>query len=476
MKTSKSPRVQWAAIAAFALTFAACQQKTDNLVVTTTPPAISDTAWIVPTDVATPTQPNFLDFGWQSFIALNWPGSGSYPGQPDTTANITNPGAASLPTTWLSWMMPEQVFLPLAAAPGTWTAPTVPLPTKLDPVSGKMLPVLGGLSKASAGTADGVFDEAASNRPLIDQYGNYVVFDERMNESEFTYINQNAYYNAQNQKNAVQATPSTFVGFPKTGQPANFNPPITLGDWAQFGATELKASWRILVQGKDNFSRYYTMQAYVELPNDSVGGPYTLGLVGLHILRLTPSTHATWYWATFEQVDNLTAPPSGTASFSNGTTTDCSTNGYSYEPAQIDYGKPLPSNPPVNVCRITPIPQAVAALNQSYQQKLAGTPWQYYQMVNTLNPDPSGPCAITVPVGGASINVCEMVNVTLETYTQVNTNCISCHQFGFPQGNVQPSDSGNLQIFTFLLGHAQSPASNATDTKRILGLIENRKK
>jgi hypothetical protein len=428
-----------------------------------TAPAIPDGAWMAPTDVDSPTQPNYLELGWQSFIAFNWPavtGSGAYPGQPDKNMNITNPAAAKSPTVWLTWMMPEQVFLPQAANPGLWNAPTVALPMKEDPVTGTMLPVIGGMSKFSAGANDDEFDEAFSNNPLIDQQGNYVFYDVRMNESEFTYLSLTSYYNARKQIDDVQANPTKFVPLPKTGKdlPPSV-PPTALNDWAQFGATEIKASWRILVDGKDNPSRYYTMRAYVALPDGTLGGPYSLGLVGFHILRLTPSTHATWFWATFEQVDNLAAPANYAASFNNGTTADCQQNGYSYKPESITYGSPLPKNPAVNVCRVTPIPATVAALNASYQRKLSGTPWQYYQMINTLNPMPGGPCAITNIPNGAAINACEMVNVTMETYTQVKTQCNSCHQLGFPQGNIRPADLGDLQIFTFLLGHAQKPDS-----------------
>ena len=67
----------------------------------------------------------------------------------------------------------------------------------------------------------------------------------------------------------------------------------------------MKAAWRILVTGKDDFSRFYTRQAYYETPDQKIVGPVTLGLVGLHVLRLTPSTGSTWFWASFEQVDNI---------------------------------------------------------------------------------------------------------------------------------------------------------------------------
>ena len=462
----------------FVLILSSCTSSPSTPTATVVTPAIPDGAWMAPTDVYSSTQPNYLELGWQSFIAFNWPavtGAKTYPGQPDKSMNITNPAAAKLPTVWLTWMMPAQVFLDRAKNPGTWETPAVSLPVKKDPTTGKMLPVIGGLNKPAAREPDydPDFDQASSNSPLIDQQDKYVVYDVRMNESEFTYLSLTEYYNAQKQINDVKA--GGFKPFPKTGKdlpsPAM---PTTLNDWAQFGATEIKASWRILVDGKDDFSRYYTMRAYVALPDGTTGGPYTLGLVGFHILRLTPSTGSTWFWATFEQVDNLDAPTDHTASFNNGSTADCQKEGYSYQPTPIYYATPLPQNLPVNVCRVTPIPATVAALNASYQKKLTGTLWQYYQMVNTLNPMPGGPCALTdPPLSGAAMNTCDMVNVTIETYTQVNTQCNSCHQFGFPKGVLeltpQPPDLGKLQIFTFLLGHAQDP--NSTNFRIKLPII-----
>jgi len=77
--------------------------------------------------------------------------------------------------------------------------------------------------------------------------------------------------------------------FPRTGSESTFNPPLP--KLAQFGATEVKASWRVLRPGVDDFSRYYTQTGYYVQPDGTTcEGPVTFGLVGLHILRLTPST------------------------------------------------------------------------------------------------------------------------------------------------------------------------------------------
>ena len=51
-------------------------------------------------------QPNFDYFGWQMFMALNWPADAS--GAP--TGTITDPALAAAPRVWESWPTVEDVF------------------------------------------------------------------------------------------------------------------------------------------------------------------------------------------------------------------------------------------------------------------------------------------------------------------------------------------------------------------------------
>ena len=60
--------------------------------------------------------------------------------------------------------------------------------------------------------------------------------------------------------------------------------------------------------------------------SDPPCGPVTVGLVGLHVLQLTPSTGSTWFWASFEQIDNVEVPadhPTGRPSFNPGPDGTC---------------------------------------------------------------------------------------------------------------------------------------------------------
>lgn len=439
----------------------------DNSIHVFGPVTIPSNGWQVPVDVSNsynPSRNDWLELGWETFIALSWPANSTgLAGQPDETVSITDFKIG--PTVWSTYLAKEQLFQPLAADPGTWASPTN------ETITLNGLPVLNGWSKKNP-DLDGEFNEAFSDAPLIDTRKNYVLFEIRMNEAEFTYVELNKYYDANMQKEAFMTNPSSFVPFPKTGKDIidpSTKQAIELPDWAQQGALEVKASWRILTSEDDN-SRYYTQEAYVMTPDKQTEGPYTLGLVGLHILRLTPMTGSTWFWATFEQVDNL-GELGHSASFYSSTLPEPGDGGYSYMPPKIVIGQPLPVNPtPVNVSRVFPIPGDVALANASYQGLLKDSVWKYYQMIEVQNPvDKNAIGATPVPHNpNAFSNTDRMANVTMETYEQIvpaNTNqststdqpqsCVNCHgQFGFPQG--APTTPSN-QIFTFLLGDAQSP-------------------
>ena len=435
--------------------------------------------WQLPVSVpANFTQDDWYDMGWETFIALNWPaqwsnwpatsadGSG---GQPDESASITT-ATTPYAAVWQTYLAPEQVFLAEGADPGSWSVPNNQLTTQVDPATGATLPVLGGFSKgvASSGEKSGEFNEATNN-PLIAQDGNFVNFEIRMNQSEFTYLTFYKYYDAVNQKNAT-ANGGTIQPIPKTGTESY----LSLPAWAQQGATEIKAAWRI-ISNTQFADRYFTMNAFRELPDGTVDGPHLFGLVGLHILRLTPNSGSTWFWATFEQVDNVrideSPVPTGlTPSFNPGTEPPYPTytQGFEYDggttpPPAVTSGQPLPDLNPVDTSFIAnAIQSGAVASNEKYLAMLPDTVWQYYQMIGVLNPAEAG-SQYTVPPFSNPTNSDQMVNTTMETYlqgTEANpVSCFTCHAGAIPAGaattNGYPAQPGN-QIFTFLLDDAQS--------------------
>jgi hypothetical protein len=305
--------------------------------------------------------------------------------------------------------------------------------------------------------------DEASGPPLIAQNGWYVTYDIRISQSEYTYIQQNGYYNGATQAQAEAK--NTFQPFPRTGQ--EFASPLPSP--AQFGALEVKSAWRVLDPVKDKavISRYYTQTGYFLQPDGvTCQGPTLFGLVGLHVLRLTPTTPATWFWATFEQVDNVNSPPGNpeppTLAKANTPNGNCGT------PPPYNVAPPVPtgnipwsgSNAPVNVCQVTNISSAVAQVNQNWQSNLAGTVWANYQMIDTINPSVSGGPQNPIPISNANVNTNILANTSMETYVQGSgpgngQSCMDCHAFAQPQG-AQGKTSAN-QIFTFVLGNAATP-------------------
>lgn len=444
---------------------------------------LGPSAWTVPVDVnANPTQTDYYNFAWQSFIAVNWPALPSTTtalAQPDTTKTIgATTNGAMIPTVWLLYRDLATAMLAGAANPGGWATLQPPPPTGCatappnSVVQGFQPMLLDMLSKFSKFPSE---VNQATNNPLIDQQGWYAVFDVRLDQSEYTFIQQNGYYNAANQINAFIPPNQGIQPFPRNGQEKYFNPPLP--SYAQYGSLEVKAAWRVLNPQTDILSRYYTQTGYFLQPDGATcEGPVTFGLIGLHILRLTPSTPGTWFWSTFEQVDNVAVPsgiqrPNGTPltpslAQPNTPNGNC-TASYNVAPPSVTGNIPWDNlNQPVNVCQVTyPIPTPVQQVNQSWQNQLQGTPFAFYQLDNTLNPVTAGSQGYEFPpindpndlVGNNTL-----ANTSMETYFQEpGQSCLSCHGYGQPDGAPQPL-TGTNQIFTFLLGNADvAPTATA---------------
>ncbi|MFC6979934.1 hypothetical protein [Microbulbifer taiwanensis] len=105
----------------------------------------------------------------------------------------------------------------------------------------------------------------------------------------------------------------------------------------------------------------------------------------------------------------------------------------------------------VNVSRVTPIPRDVQLVNHKYQSLLRDSVWSYYQLIGTQNKnlrEPNRHLGPGIP-GPQHSNVQNLVNTTLETYTQKGFSCARCHLNAFPQGcrAFRPT-SGALKICT----------------------------
>ena len=377
---------------------------------------------------------------WQMFLALNWPTSDE--GQPAPSITDLKFG----PPHWTLWQTSSQIYRVDGKRPtacGTVPAGTallesvarqpapllrgLPLMRKPGNVKPRSVLLLGNLSAVGNMSVldlkSGETHQAFSG-PLIDQNGNFVLYDIAMDPHEVQYVCDNRIYNINGQ-----------IDFTKTHNKLDFPSGTDRVNWS--GATELKFAWKIIDTAKGDLpSRFFTMPATIP---DADGGTrqVTVGLVGMHIGHKSLSSPQ-WIWATFEQVDNLVgnpmAHPAIKASFYNP---DCEICVPNVDPATTgDYSTPT------QAVRAIPIPGDKIELNAQAQAALKrlGSVWQYYQLIDTQWPtDPSAkpspwsaglPAAINNKSGGNPTPVF-LTNITMETYFQ-NGVQDACNQEELP--------------------------------------------
>lgn len=353
-------------------------------------------------------------YSWNTFIAVNWPADTSTC-QGDTSRSILS---GQGPVVWETWALASDVFVSPGSQPAAWC------PSK----SGGPR-TFGELRKASSQLTESFpnFNEAFGAGPVTDQTGRFVRFEKRLNLDEYNYLTVNNLWNKAGQQGAAISFPS---GPGQEPSPCGNEP------CGPTGAMEVKAAWKVLSDAEIASGRFYTTQGIVF--NDAQGHPspgklpVTLGLVGLHIIHKT-KTQQTWFWSTFEQVDNATN------SFFNPSCTNCPAN---QQTARTPYteldAQGTPINGPVQVTRVTPIESDAPALNAYYQGLLAGSVWQYYQLIGTQWATGGA------PEGTASI----LANTVIETFFQGSSSCFGCHQ-------AAQSAAGTSADFSYLMMEAQ---------------------
>jgi len=443
------------------------------------PPRVTTT---LPADAAASDQADFNCFAWQEFISLNWTASTTTAGQPNTSIPASQFGTPNdnTPKVWETYMNPGDVFRPNALPPLPWG-------TGSGQTKAKALKHLGMFSKFDSGavTLDlSDFTPAFTNSWLTAQNGYLTLFEIRLNQDEYNYINDpNGLYNAKTQQ--------TFVVNPGINLPAGKT------SYGPVGAIEVKAAW-IELDDPSLWPYFKTSKAYVTYPSDpSSPQLVTVGLVGLHIIHKTPSGQQ-FIWATFEHVNN--AP--STTDISGNTLL----NWYTYynlncNPQTDHYGcqqnkEPVagtdPYSAPVQVVRTNPIMTSstdnIAGLNYYvWQQIAAANPnsvYLNYQLVNVLWPNnntmiqPGATTPLTQGNSQPTTAVTYVANTTLETYFQNNAQCLDCHT-GAPiasvtSGNVVKirstrgpnavavgSSATYASDYSFLFSSAQTPPSTA---------------
>lgn len=386
---------------------------------------------------ATPEQvrPYFDWFSWESFIALNWPASGTGrgnpqgPGDPAIFTTMSNNTAVTWGTYKANWELYDQYD----KRPTPWNDYAVPYTPSVCPqakaTDRQMLMVTKG---------DTVLNDVneAFSFPLFDQQSNPVYFEVRYNQAYYDFVR------------GVDATPTSWLYLAQNLPVDATQVPLPPNTTSTANAIMVKAAWRNLSGMQSTMrNRYYQVTAWVAQP----GGGCTqtlMGLVGYHIAQKTKE-FPQWIWSTFEQVDNVPPRVDNTpSSFNNGTDNPSTgTQGFANRPTYTGPGQLPPTSPPTQVVRLNPIPTTPAGastvdVNNAFHAALPkNSPWQYYQLVITqwpTNPQRFRPPAnrgVYPQDSGQPFPVDGAVNTTLETYFQspqltagaFGNSCMSCH-------------------------------------------------
>lgn len=279
------------------------------------------------------------EYAWRLFVSLNWPA--------DERARVADPAqpfGAARPVVWESWRNSKDVYREDGEDPGTWDATPVwdggigsarfetmslkQFKRPMHIVNGVMVPL-----------ADPI--EAAKQLTEI-----------RLNRQTFDYVRDRELYNVEGQVRIFEG--GATVSFP-------------------MGSREVKARWRPITEA--DRARYHTLRVTL-----ADGSTRLYGLSALHIMS---KDLPTWFWATFEHVDN--------AARSDGWELK-SVDSFSCRGARAD-------------CSGTP--PGIG---------LEGTVWQNYRLRGTMTG--------FVDLGGAPRL---LANSDLESGFQGSSSCITCH-------------------------------------------------
>lgn len=394
------------------------------------------------TDALANMQRGFDFYSWLTFIALNSPADGKAIG------HGPRPGGDTA-TKWealANYRPLAAVMLERGARP-TWGTRIVPELCKALDGPGKIILQLG----------EAAWNQPFKTGPLIDQNGNYALFDILMNKPMFDFVVNNGLYSKQGQERF-----DSDVKFPIGVNPENGKP-------GRMGAVMLKASWHILDPDKDKtvFRQFHTADALIYFPGPPATktGPAcvakTLGLIGFHIGHKTKFAPQ-WVWSSFEHVKNAPSEKQVAArdlhppyTFYNAACPQCPSNNTPPSPWDPPASLKFHSSHRDQVVRAAILPDAVAKevddLNRSFRNLLKGTVWENYMLITTQWPSNA---ESKTDCNGAPMPTF-LANTTLETYSQgqvplASSSCMACH--GNATTRHIPAVASD---FTFILEKAQ---------------------
>jgi len=420
-------------------------------------------------------QRGFDFYSWLTFIAMNSPSDGKTIGQGP------RPGGDAF-TKWedLANFRPlGDVMLAKGTKP-TWGTRIVPAECKsLDSKSSD------GRNKIIFHLGEEAFNQPFKTGPLIDQDGNFALFDILMNRPMYDFIVENGLYSKEGQQKFKSP-----IRFPPGNNPVSED--ATKGIKAEpgrMGAIMLKVSYRILdpEKNKDLIDKFHTSDALIYFPGGRATktGPACvekkLGLVGFHVGHKTRGAPQ-WVWTSFEHVSNVPdAAADGSIEkkldrynfFNPKCTSNCpAVNDTPPQPWDPDTSLTFkgPYRSQVVRTRMLPGPviDEVAKLNAAFQGLVKGTVWENYMLLTTQWPssfncvqevqklENAGKDLMTVVDPTCAPAPTYLANTTLETYSQgkiplASSSCMACH------GNATTQHvPATASDFTFILEKAQS--------------------
>ena len=371
------------------------------------------------------TQAPFDVYSWQAFTSLNW----SDTGRPVPAKN----------SDWRGFSRSSQVF-------GN------------DPVADYCGKIVNSAVVVTAATRQ------ADGNVLIDQNGNFVVYETRLNPAAERYI--------------LDESLNTQAGQIARGdRPVSF-PQGRLGTEATPASVLIKTSWQILPPDADT-TGYITTDGVIHVPpGRSANGQALclrerLGMVGMHIVsRIQSGNGDEWLWSTFEH--RRTAPTAGNSRrvnaifakdlFPGGCSAPESGTSASYIFFDPDCPECPPNQPPEQdwmwadtqpyartgrvtlsrpsqIVRCWEVFEGAVELNRIWQNELRNTPLSNYQLISTQwrGADKS-------PMFENGEVPRFLTNTTMETFLQADSvgTCLGCHA-------AAETGTGKNANFTFLL-------------------------
>jgi hypothetical protein len=384
-------------------------------------------------------QRGFDFYSWLTFIALNAPADDS---------EIKN----SRPDTRTKWedmrhfRQLADIMLPGGKAPqwGERRPQEVPAACRKDYKPGMMVTQL----------IEESFNQPFKTGPLIDQSGNYALFDILLNQQMFDYIVRNKLYSRNEQKRNSAL---------KIDFPAGTNPPSgqTTGDP---GTVMLKVSWKVLDSDKDK-ERFHNVDALVFIPASEDGKTKeacvrkTLGLIGFHVDNVP------------EQKDVAARNLKASYSFYDPAcdAAKCPVNATPPRPWRFpDRSLKFPGGFKNQITRVTALTDDTKEINAKFQNILRGTVWANYMLLSTQWPSDFGCAGKTVqnPAPNLPPNTdfekqpdmnCApapafLANSTLETYSQgsvpqASSSCMGCHGNAVSYQQRPPNAAPDAKFF-----------------------------